>query len=209
MLVTDDDRRQLNSSEILLGRSTSLDSWANAPPTSSERPSRRVESQRLSRGTLMSTQRWNRDDPLRGPARCRCEGPHTDSGHRGAASTRSPILTRHCSYPYGVDHIEAAAWHDAGRARHHLVERLSGTYRQSAIAPLLRITDLFNRSRDVARRAHPARRRLAVPSGDSGCPGVAAGICAMACSASAVIVNAGFTPGFAGIAAPSHTSRFR
>jgi hypothetical protein len=112
-------------------------------PTSSERPLRRVESPRLSRGSLMSTQRGNRDEPLRGRARCRCEGPHTDSGHRGAASTRSPILTRHCSYPYGVDHIEAAAWHDAGRARHHLVERLSRTYRQSATAPLWRVTDLF------------------------------------------------------------------
>lgn len=34
----------------------------------------------------------------------------------------------------------------------------------------------------------------------------AAGICAIAYSASAVIVSAGFTPGFAGIAAPSHTN---
>lgn len=37
----------------------------------------------------------------------------------------------------------------------------------------------------------------------------AGGIALIACSASAVIVSEGFTPGLAGTAAPSHTSRFR
>ncbi len=40
------------------------------------------------------------------------------------------------------------------------------------------------------------------------CPPATAGICAMACSANAVIVNEGLTPGLAGIAEPSQTSRF-
>lgn len=42
-------------------------------------------------------------------------------------------------------------------------------------------------------------------SGDS----FTAGTCAIACSASAVIVSDGFTPGLAGIAEPSHMMKFR
>jgi hypothetical protein len=38
--------------------------------------------------------------------------------------------------------------------------------------------------------------------------GAAGGTALIACSASAVIVSDGFTPTFAGIAAPSQTSRF-